>query len=91
MKNLPEDQKQLIMTTSIKLLLSVLLIILIGACSTDPFEPIDIFEEETLSVDEFGNITPDGENVMLPVGELCDGVMLWANKERVQELPGGFP
>lgn len=78
------------MTISIKYISAILLLLLISACSTDPFEPIDIFEEEMLSVDEFGNISTDGDNVMLPVGELCDGVMLWANKERVQQLPGGI-
>ena len=59
-------------------------------CTTEEFEPIDIFEEEMLSVDANGNLSLDGDNVLLPVGELCDGVQLWANKERVLELPGGI-
>ncbi len=71
--------------------ISILIIaILFTQCSTDPFEPIDIFEEEIITVDEFGNVVDNGENVMLPVGELCNGVQLFANKERVQQLPGGF-
>ncbi len=78
------------MTASIKFSFILLTFLFIIACSTDPFEPIDIFEEEMISVDSNGNVIDNGENVMLPVGELCDGVQLFANKERVIELPGGF-
>jgi len=74
----------------IKSIIILLTAILFAQCSTDPFEPIDIFEEEMISVDADGNVVDNGENVLLPVGQLCDGVQLFANKERVQEVPGGF-
>jgi len=78
------------MYSILKNALALIVILLLAQCSTDPFEPIDIFEEEMIQVDADGNVVDNGENVMLPVGELCDGVQLFANKERVQELPGGF-
>ena len=76
--------------SKINFLYLLLSILLIGSCSTDPFEPIDIFEEEMLAVDANGVPIANGENVMLPLGQLCNEVQLFANKERVLELPGGF-
>lgn len=73
-----------------KYLLLIATVLLIYGCTTDPFEPIDIFEQEQISVNADGNIVENGENTMLPVGHLCDGVQLWANKDRVIETPGGF-
>lgn len=70
-------------------LIMTILMALAFSCTPDEFEPIDIFEEQTISVDDNGNVVEDGENVLLPVGELCNGVQLFANKERVQEIPGG--
>lgn len=73
-----------------KYILLTLTALIFSQCSTDEFEPIDIFEEEMISVDAAGNIVENGDNVMIPVGEICDGVQLFANKERVLETPGGF-
>ena len=78
------------MISTIKSLVFISLLLVISSCSTDPFEPVDIFEQETLTLDSNGVVSDDGENVLLPIGELCEGVQLFANKERVLSLPGGF-
>ncbi len=78
------------MKTFIYPLLMLILSLFITQCTKEPFEPIDIFEEEVLTVDEAGNLVENGDNVLLDVGTLCDGVQLFANKERVLQLPGGL-
>ena len=73
-----------------KKLIFLLFIITFTQCTKEPFEPIDIFEEEMVAVDSLGNLVEDGSHVMLPVEEICNGLELIANKERVLDLPGGF-
>jgi hypothetical protein len=79
------------MFNQIRNALLICVILCFTQCAKEPFEPIDIFEEEEIpTVDANGHVVVDGENVLLDVGSLCDGVQLFANKERVWEVPGGF-
>ena len=73
-----------------KYLILTILIFSLTQCTKEPFEPVDIFEEEIVTVDSLGNFVDDGTHVMLPVTQICNGLELIANKERVLDLPGGF-
>ncbi len=70
------------------LFLFITLILFLQACKDRDFAPVDIFDEEELPTDDEGNIIQD--STVQSLGSLCNDIQLFASKERVQELPGGF-
>lgn len=76
------------MKTLLKSLALIIISLLLTQCKTEDFEPIDIFEEEVLPIDDSGNINLDSS--IVNVGKSCDGTELFAYKERVKETPNGF-
>ena len=72
-----------------KILLLFAMFVFVSSCRDRNFEPIDIFEEEEKPpVDGEGNIVADSS--ILNVGSTCNGVDLYAYRDRVQQTSDGY-
>lgn len=76
------------MKTFLRLVTFSAILTLMVQCKTKDFEPIDIFEEEVLPVDAEGNIKIDSS--ILNLGKSCNGVDIFAYKDRVQVTSAGY-